>query len=244
MQLLLSLFLPHAAPDAENHLGPECPILPRAEKTAPMIADAQVFYRDSWCGAKEARGADPLDFLFAPLDVTRAFELHGANCGPASLAALVGRNICEIMDLFPNFPEKPYTNIPRMHAALRKTGLAFRREAAGFPSDGLVLLQVEGPWTAPKRASYDAAYHRHWVSVRWDHIYEVNLESWVPRQVWEEDYLPALVARHDGATGWSVRTVFEIEEREAEKETKIPERRGTRLHALSATNGNPCRNRV
>ncbi len=46
------------------------------------------------------------------------------------------------MNLFPNFPEKPYTNIPRMHAALRETGIAFRRDSNRLPSDGLALLQT------------------------------------------------------------------------------------------------------
>ena len=107
-----------------------------------MISPAQSITTGSWMESSPAHGESALDLLFAPLDVRRAYRVHRANCGPASFAALVGRNVCDIMNLFPNFPEKPYTNIPRMHAALRETGIAFRRDSNRLPSDGLALLQT------------------------------------------------------------------------------------------------------
>jgi len=240
MQLFLSLTFPQGAPDAPHAADYRHSATP-SPQPSPMIADPQIFEPWSVRPTTLRPGADPLDVLFAPLDVARAFELHGANCGPASFAALVGRNICEIMDLFPNFPERPFTNIPRMHSALRKTGLNFRRDTIDFPSNGLVLLQVNGPWTAPKRIDYESAYHRHWVTVRWGHVYEVNLESWVPRQVWEEDYLPDLLNRHEGSTGWSVRAVFEIEDQALQNDpTTSPDP----AQALSSMRGSPRRKRV
>lgn len=244
MQLLLPLFELPCPDGAEKSLDAESDCHPGVGSNAPMIPETPELLSLYITAHQADVVIDALDILYAPLDVTQAHRLHGANCGPASFAALVGRNVCEVMRYFPNFSEKPVTNIPRMHAALRDSGLRFRRETKNFPVDGLVLIQVEGPWTAPRRAPYEAPRHRHWVSVRLDHVYEVNLESWVPRQVWEEDYLPALLSRHEGATGWSITTVFELElGRESEADEARSYQRCGVTHALSATSGKPRRKR-
>lgn len=236
MQLLLALFAAVSPGRAENNLDPGGAYDPGIPGDAQMIPETREMLALN-LGPTETDGdADALEVLYAPLDVGRAYRLHRANCGPASFAALLGRDVCEVMGFFPGFRAKPVTNIPRMHAALRGSGVSFRREARRFPSDGLVLIQVEGPWTAASRAAFDAPRHRHWVSVRLGYVYEVNLESWVPRQVWEEDYLPALVARHSGATGWSVSAVFELE----------PAGRSANPggdYALRSMSGRPCRKR-
>lgn len=237
MQLLLALFAAIPPDTAENGLDPGGACYPGVLGDEQMIPETREMLALNLSSAETAGDVDALEVLYAPLDVDRAYRLHRANCGPASFAALFGRDVCEVMGFFPGFRAKPVTNIPRMHAALRGSGVSFRREARRFPSDGLVLIQVEGPWTAASRAAFDAPRHRHWVSVRLGYVYEVNLESWVPRQVWEEDYLPALVARHSGATGWSVSAVFELE-----AAGRVPDSVGE-SYALRSISGRPCRKR-
>lgn len=52
--------------------------------------------------------------LYAPRDIEKAHQLFGATCGPCSLAAAVRRDVCEIREAFPTFPEKQFTNLPML----------------------------------------------------------------------------------------------------------------------------------
>jgi hypothetical protein len=123
--------------------------------------------------------------LYAPKDIGKAHQLFGATCGPCSLAAAVRRDVCELREAFPTFPEKQFTNLPMMVQAIRSLGLQGRRTME-WPKHGLVLV------SGPER------YHsRHWLAVHHDFVYEVSLETWLPLLVWERDFLPELAIAHD-----------------------------------------------
>src|SRR6478735_9286013 len=116
--------------------------------------------------------------LYAPRDIGKAHQLFGATCGPCSLAAAVRRDVCELREAFPTFPEKQFTNLPMMVQAIRSLGLQGRRTMK-WPKHGLALV------SGPER------YHsRHWLAVHHDFVYEVSLETWLPLLVWERDFLP------------------------------------------------------
>lgn len=137
--------------------------------------------------------------LYAPRDTAKAHDLFGATCGPCSLAAALRREVCEVREAFPTFPEKQFTNLPMMAQAIRLLGLGFRRTAE-WPLHGLALV------CGPER------YHsRHWIAVHQDFVYEVSLETWLPRIVWERDFLPQLAKAHGShPDDWTLEAGLEI----------------------------------
>lgn len=137
--------------------------------------------------------------LYAPRDIAEAYELFGATCGPCSLAAALRRDVREVRDAFPSFPVKQFTNLPMMVQAIKIMGLDGHRTAE-WPQHGLAL--VCGP----------EKYHsRHWVAVHKDFVYEVSLDTWLPRIVWERDFIPELAKAHDSMPEqWALEAGIEI----------------------------------
>jgi hypothetical protein len=122
--------------------------------------------------------------LHSPRDIQEAYRKFGATCGPCAFAALIEKEVAEVIHLFPQFPEKQHTNLPSMKSALRAQGFRFHC-TDGFPSFGLTL--ISGP---------ERYYSRHWIAVRQGCVYDVNLDMWMPTVLWCRDVLPA-IARAD-----------------------------------------------
>lgn len=144
---------------------------------------------------------DALLQLYAPYDVEQAFMLFGATCGPCAFAAFLRREVLEIRDFFPSFPERQFTNLPMMTRALDAAGLAWER-VADWPKQGMALI------CGPEK------YHsRHWIAVVGEFVYEVSLDTWLPRSVWERDFVPEL-ARHHGSVPheWRLEAGLEVTE--------------------------------
>lgn len=120
--------------------------------------------------------------LYHPSDTRDAHVVYGANCGPCAFAAFVRRNVGEVMQLFPHFPEKQFTNVPAMERALRGLGLFWEKKRSS-PKRGLLLV------TGPQKY-----YSRHWIAVEGDFVYEVGLDMWVPFFLWKRDFRPVLAA--------------------------------------------------
>jgi hypothetical protein len=136
--------------------------------------------------------------LYSPSDVDLAHREHKATCGPCSFAALVGEQVMAIMQLFPQFPERSFTNLVSMKSAFRRYGLSWERSTK-MPTVGIVLI------SGPRRY-----YSRHWIAVKSNCVYEVGLQLWVPRRIWERDYLSALAAsERTRASEWYVEYAFE-----------------------------------
>jgi len=137
--------------------------------------------------------------LYSPSDVDLAHRVHKATCGPCSFAALVGEEVMAIMELFPQFPQRDFTNLVSMKSALRRYGISWERRTI-IPIVGMVLI------SGPRRY-----YSRHWIAVKSNCVYEVGLQLWVPRKIWERDYLSALAASEGTrASQWYVEYAFEI----------------------------------
>ena len=127
--------------------------------------------------------------LHAPNDVDLANARWGANCGPGAFAAVLGCNVFSLRTLFPAFPQKAYTTVTTMVAALDASQRPHRRrqlprQDGVVPSLELGLVQVQwtGPWTDSPGANPRWAYcFTHWIGVArgevgklW--VYDINVD--------------------------------------------------------------------
>ena len=159
--------------------------------------------------------------LYSPPDVYDAYQSWRANCGPCSLAAVLGVPVADVRDYFPGFPARAFTNPTTMKAAIGAAGRAWRLTSLNFywPLNGLAFVQWEGPWTRPGVPIGAAYRHTHWVGVRSRNgagtdlppaVYDVNADGWLTRPEWEAEIVSDLLAANRGATGWHVRTGIEV----------------------------------
>ena len=72
--------------------------------------------------------------LYSPADVNEAVERYGANCGPASFAAINRRPVSDVMVFFGHFPDKPWTTKGQMRAALKSADLKWRECGPNLPN--------------------------------------------------------------------------------------------------------------
>lgn len=160
--------------------------------------------------------------LYRPTDVDRAHERYGASCGHAALAAILGREVCDVWQAARQvFEGRPYVSAPAMQDALAllyprnwRPGAARGQE---FPARGLVLIQFEGPWMAPGLPLGAQLARTHWIATVRDpetiSVYDINNRGgeWLSRGVWEDTTLRDLLAHHKRATGWHVRRSYEVQ---------------------------------
>src|SRR5687768_4399357 len=86
------------------------------------------------------RGTSVMGKLWHPPDIERAADEWEANCGPCSLAAILGARVRAVRRYFPHFPERPYTTITTMKAALDRAGVGYVPLGPHLPRYGLVFL--------------------------------------------------------------------------------------------------------
>ena len=144
---------------------------------------------------------------YVPPDFPEAYAEWRANCGPAAVAALVGRPLALVRRLFPHFPGKPWCNVTQIRDALTGCGLAVKMLPNTWPDRGLVHVQWEGPWMAegvPVAARYR---HTHWIAVDGECVFDVNGGGeWLSRGRWEAEIVPLIVRHTRNATGgWHPR---------------------------------------
>jgi hypothetical protein len=159
---------------------------------------------------------------FTADDAVRASDEWGANCGPAALAAVLGKSIDDVRLMIPCFDVKHYTNPTMMIAALRASGRRFHRVPHDeyLPMWGVLRIQWGGPWMrpeVPERARYG---YTHWIAVsncadgsEW--AFDINCISvggWVTWREWCDVTVPYIirngVPRGDGS--WSITHAFEV----------------------------------
>jgi hypothetical protein len=79
-----------------------------------------------------------------------AYDIWRSNCGPAALAAILGRSLEDIRPMMGDFEKKFYTNPTLMCESLTRCGVKWRRvavcELSQIPARALVRVQWEGPW--------------------------------------------------------------------------------------------------
>lgn len=159
--------------------------------------------------------------LRSPTDVQLANRLFEANCGPASLAAILSVQVCDVIALFDQFPERPFTSRRKMEDALRACGVDFRPTET-FPKFGVTLIQVEGPWTHAAGSERWTGRYTHWVGICGDTIYDVNADRWLALTEWESHSALALMAAYPKATGWRVKRGLEVTPQEFVPDAVLP----------------------
>lgn len=150
--------------------------------------------------------------LYVPPDIDASSEAWGANCGPCSLAALLGKPVSEVRALFVDFDRKRYVNPTQMKAALALATAKFTAIGPRWPGRGLVFVQFRGSWDS--QSVFVQYRHTHWITVNGPAVFDVNAGHWVSRSDWEdpENGVAAWIASNTpGATGpWFVRSGIEV----------------------------------
>lgn len=143
---------------------------------------------------------------FTARDRDAAYDIIGANCGPAALAAAIGSTPLDTARLIPGFAERRYTTEVMMALALGALGVRFRwvpvdNNPAPRPTFALVRVTFgEGGVLERLRRS-------HWVLHRGGpdmaEVFDVNamgIGGWVSLKAWDEAMGPWLADRfYDGA---------------------------------------------
>jgi hypothetical protein len=156
--------------------------------------------------AKLDRGAPS----FVPWDIEVARINFGANCGPASFAAITGREVCRVMGHFRHFEHSPWTNLTQMRRAFAEAGYVTTVRKCAFPDCGVALVQWLGPWTEKEFFSRWSLAHTHWVAVEGRWIFDHTSGEWQTVEEWGGRVASEFVAEIPRATGWRVKYGVEI----------------------------------
>ncbi len=148
--------------------------------------------------------------LYSPSDVVETAEAHGANCGPASFAAIHRSSVREIMKFFPGFPERDWTTIGDMRRALLAARVAHFDSGKTLPDFGFALIQLISS-DQPLHGLFSLA-QTHWVGVCGGCFYDINWRGWLPVPVWEKIILHQFAFRGEPVRSWTVRNAIRIEE--------------------------------
>jgi hypothetical protein len=132
-----------------------------------------------------------------------------ATCGPISFSAITGCSAREALLFFPHVRERPWTNRTQMERALFEAGFDHECKHMKWPTTGLCLIQITGPWTE-RRFEQAALKHTHWVAVLGEYVFDINWGGWLPRKNWEEIVMDELLMYSPGASGWRVHTSYEL----------------------------------
>lgn len=148
--------------------------------------------------------------MFVPWDVDVARINFGANCGPAVFAAVTQREVCRVMQYFPQFPEQRWTNLTQMLRAFAVAGYVTRVEKCAAPSRGVALVQWLGPWTHKQFFSRWSLVHTHWIAVEGDLIFDHNANCWQTFAEWSASTAADLIAEVPRAMGWRIKYGVEV----------------------------------
>ncbi len=142
-----------------------------------------------------------------PEDLDPLYRSHKANCGPATVAALLERNITDVIEYFPHFPRRPWTNINQMQKAFKNAGILVEKPISRTcPDRGAVLVQFCGPWGDSTTQSSRALKNTHWIAIDCDFVYDINWNGWLPLQVWEAMIYSQFKLMNPKISGWEVRS--------------------------------------
>lgn len=92
-----------------------------------------------------------------------AFDAWRFNCGPGSLAAVLGVGPDVLRPHLLDFERKGYLNPSLMFDILHGLGLTWKK-CESWPAFGLVRVQWNGPWCDPGRPMRARYRYTHWVA--------------------------------------------------------------------------------
>jgi hypothetical protein len=151
-----------------------------------------------------------ISHLFVPWDVEVAYLNFGANCGPASFAAITEREVCRIMKYFPHFEHSNWTNLTQMRRAFAEAGYEASLFRQQIPSRGVALIQWLGPWTRKNFFSRWSLLHTHWVAVDDGRVFDHTNRCWLQLEAWEGEVASKFISGITGADGWAVKYGLEV----------------------------------
>jgi len=170
-----------------------------------------------------------VSLLYVPTDVDEAHDAWKANCGPCAVAALLGREVNAVRELFEPWPG--YTNPTKIREALKRAGkMCVPTSAEALHTSGLGFIQFEGPWEAGgARAAYR---HTHWVALArrfavvpdpttgldqppQPHLFVYDAAvcdqgGWILLDFFSRRIIPLYLEDQPKATGWGFRLVLEV----------------------------------
>lgn len=167
------------------------------------------------------------ELFFDSKEANAAYEDWNCNCGPAALAAILGKTLDEVRPAVEaeGFAERHYTNPTMMEGAIRRLGgrIVKRISTGGsqrrldFPKHGLARIQWTGPWTQPGSNPKWAYGKTHWIATwlmeagvnqNWYCIFDVN-GGLMNQADWERHIVPFILPqRADG--GWFITHSWEV----------------------------------
>jgi len=140
---------------------------------------------------------------FTEAEADQAYHAWHFNCGPAALCACLELAPDQIRPHLGDFERRGYMNPTMMGKALDSLQARWTSVRA-IAGRGVVRIQFGGPWLNPGVPPAAAYQHTHWIvclkdqGVSW--VYDIN-GGWAPREWWESEIIPLLVAsnrRRDG----------------------------------------------
>ena len=149
-------------------------------------------------------------------DTIEAGDSWGANCGPMSLAAVLGlTTVAAARPLVEPF--RGFMSPTDMLVALHRAGVQSKVGGAPiWPDFGLVRIQWVGSWCDPSVDRRAAYRYTHWIGARKIRgprrklvieVYDATPNRWIPLKEWEE-WSPVLWPSR--ATGWRLATDIEV----------------------------------
>lgn len=163
---------------------------------------------------------------FVPWDIEVARINFGANCGPASFAALTGKEVCRVIGYFPHFEHSNWTNLTQMLRAFDEAGYEMTVHRRAFPVHGVALIQWLGPWTERDFFSRWSLPYTHWIAVEGKWVFDHTVGSWEKLEVWRDETVPEFLSETPRATGWAVKYGVEVNRVE---DAALDRRAGARL---------------
>lgn len=175
------------------------------------------------------------DVFYCPPDVATSRRIHATSCGHAAIAALLGLPVADVARVQP----KPYTSPSAAEKALLALGARPQKlrgaaapsaaSPAPWPTErGLVIVQIDGPWTRPEVPVAAAYKHMHCVATAknkagwwvYDHnVYADDLArcvgdeggGWMIGSLWKREIMDALALDTKRSNGrWWVRASWEV----------------------------------
>lgn len=124
------------------------------------------------------------DLPRVPPDINQAFRVLKLNCGPVSLAALLGTPVIEVNKFFPQFPERDYTTQADMEYALSALKIETTQAEGTLPDTGVALIQMDGPWSKPGAPIRAQLRYTHWIASMNGFAFDLNVGDWIEREEW------------------------------------------------------------
>lgn len=152
--------------------------------------------------------------MFTEEEFAAAADEWGCNCGPSALACALGITLDEAHAAIPGFDERGYTSPTMMKAALEARRASWKA-VDGWPTQGLVRVQWNGPWTQTGANPRWAYNFTHWIASFRDiegnaYVFDCN-GGMRTRASWVDEIAPILamsVSRSDGT--WSYTHFWQI----------------------------------